>query len=169
MRRSRDGGDTWEALDDGLSSRDVHALAVVPGAPRRLLAATNNDLNISTDEGQTWEPQAVKESFPWAYCRAIIAKADEPRTLFLGNGNGPPGTAGSLQVSRDGGASWANANLNPEPNSTIWTFATNPANPDLLFCASVNGYVYRSEDGGQSWRKLRHEFGEVRALAWTPA
>lgn len=169
VRRSRDGGDTWETLDTGLSSRDVHALAIVPGAPRRLLAATNNDLNVSTDEGQSWEPQQVKEKFPWGYCRAIAAKADDPHTLFLGNGNGPPGTAGSLQISRDGGASWQNASLAPEPNSTIWAFATNPADANLIFAASVNGTLYRSDDGGRSWHQCHHEFGEVRALAWVPA
>lgn len=169
VRRSADGGATWQRLGEGLSSPDIHALAIVPGQPRRILAATNNDLNVSTDEGATWQPQHVKDRFPWGYCRAIVARADDPRTLFLGNGNGPPGTAGALHLSRDGGVSWQQADLQPSPNSTIWTFATNAADPDLIFCASVNGYLYRSADGGATWRKCRHEFGEVRSLAWLPA
>jgi hypothetical protein len=28
--------------------------------------------------------------------------------------------------------------------------------------------VYRSTDAGESWEKLAREFGEIRALAWTP-
>src|SRR5262249_14306787 len=61
VRRSRDGGRTWEALGEGLSSRDIHALAIVPGngRPRRLLAATNHDMNLSADEGRTWKPLQV--------------------------------------------------------------------------------------------------------------
>src|SRR5205814_1146517 len=44
VHRSRDGGRSWEPVGTGLSSRDVHALAVVPGdgGGRKLLAATNN-------------------------------------------------------------------------------------------------------------------------------
>ncbi|HZO89424.1 MAG TPA: hypothetical protein VFB38_13925 [Chthonomonadaceae bacterium] len=165
VRRSADGGQTWQRCDQGLSSLDIHALAVVPGSPKTLLAATNNDLNRSVDNGATWQPQNVKATFPWAYCRGIAQKADDPRTLFLGNGNGPPGTAGAIQISHDGGLTWQQAALPVPPNSTIWTFATNPAAPDLIFAASVSGYLYRSEDGGATWEKCRHEFGEVRALA----
>ncbi len=163
--RSRDLGESWERLSEGLSSQDLHDFAVVPGSPRTLLASTNNDLNLSNDEGKTWQPQNVRASFPNAYCRGLLPKADDPYTLFLGNGNGPPGTVGSLQVSRDGGQSWQMANLPQTPNSTIWMFATHPALPNLIFAASVNGYVYRSEDGGASWVKCSHEFGELRSLA----
>ena len=54
-------------------------------------------------------------------------------------------------------------------NSTVWTFAVHPAVPALVYAASVSGQVYRSTDGGTTWQKLPREFGEVRALAWTPA
>jgi photosystem II stability/assembly factor-like uncharacterized protein len=95
----------------------------------------------------------------------MIAKPNDPRVLLLGNGNGPPGTAGALQVSRDGGQSWMQAGLPVAPNSTIWSFAAHSGDPDLLFCTSINGYVYRSADGAATWTKCAHEFGEVRSLA----
>lgn len=164
--RSRDGGENWQRLSEGLSSTDIHGLAIVPGTPRTLLATTNNDLNLSHDDGETWTPQQVKQSFPYGYCRGIVAKSDDPRTLFLGNGNGPPGTTGSLQVSRDGGATWQQAALPQTPNSTIWTFAISPASPNLVFAASINGYLYRSRDGATTWQKCAHEFGELRSLAF---
>jgi hypothetical protein len=167
--RSDDAGDTWRRLDAGLSSLDIHDLVILPGPGRIVLTSTNNDLNISPDDGETWEPQHVKDSFPFAYCRGMAVKPDDPLTLYLGNGNGPPGTAGAVQVSRDGGLSWRQAALPVRPNSTIWTFATHAPEPDLVFCASVNGYVYRSEDAAKTWHKCAHEFGEVRALAITGA
>jgi photosystem II stability/assembly factor-like uncharacterized protein len=163
--RSRDAGDTWQRLSEGLSSTDIHGLAIVPGVPRAVFATTNNDLNLSHDDGETWTPQQVKQIFPHGYCRGIVAKADDPRTLFLGNGNGPPGTTGSLQVSRDGGATWQQVVLPQMPNSTIWTFGVSPDSSDLVFAASVNGYLYRSRDSATTWQKCAHEFGEVRTLA----
>jgi len=38
----------------------------------------------------------------------------------------------------------------------------------VIAAVSLYGYVYVSEDGGEAWRKLAHEFGEVRAVAVTP-
>lgn len=170
--RSEDGGDTWERRSEGLSSQDIHGLAIIPGLPgrpRRLLASTNNDLNLSLDEGASWQPQNVKAQFPHAYCRGILAKADDPQTLFLGNGNGPPGSTGTLQISRDGGQSWRAAELPVPPNSTVWTFATHPAAPEWIYAAAVSGYLYRSADGGATWARCRHEFGEIRSLALLPS
>lgn len=164
--RSTNGGDSWEKLDAGLSSQDIHGLIVLPSEPaRQLFATTNNDLNRSDNEGETWTPKNVRALFPNAYCRGIVQKADDPSTLFLGNGNGPPGTTGSIQISRDGGETWQEATLPVLPNSTVWTFATHPADPDLIFAATVNGQLYRSTDAGVTWHKCAHEFGELRSLA----
>jgi photosystem II stability/assembly factor-like uncharacterized protein len=43
-----------------------------------------------------------------------------------------------------------------------------PADPTLIYASSVSGQVYRSTDGGEGWEKLPREFGEIRALLWTP-
>jgi hypothetical protein len=40
--------------------------------------------------------------------------------------------------------------------------------PRLIYASSVSGELYRSQDGGNRWEKLAREFGEIRALAWTP-
>jgi hypothetical protein len=53
-------------------------------------------------------------------------------------------------------------------NSTMWNFAVHAADSELIYASSVHGLVYRSIDGGASWHKLAREFGEIRALAWTP-
>jgi len=165
--RSRDTGGSWQALGEGLSSRDIHSMAVVPGNghPKRILAATNNDVNLSIDNGDTWQPLHVQRSLPWAYCRAL---GQAPEVILLGNGNGPPGSAGVVGRSTDGGTTWRAATMPGLANSTIWNFAVHAADPDLIYASSVSGEVYCSSDRGLSWRKLAREFGEIRALAWTP-
>ena len=40
--------------------------------------------------------------------------------------------------------------------------------PNVIVAASFYGYVYLSEDGGDSWQKLQKEFGEVRSVALLP-
>jgi len=170
VQHSTDGGDTWVQRKTGLSSLDIHGLAVVPAPTgRRILATTNNDLNVSTDEGRTWQPQEVSRHFDWAYCRGLAQKADDANVLFLGNGDGPPGQVGALRRSADGGRTWAQADLPCVPNSTVWGFATHPAEPQRILAYTVSGEVYISGDAGFNWDKVRREFGEIRALLWLPS
>lgn len=164
--RSRDGGQTWHAVGKGLSSQDIHALAFVREG--KLIATTNNDVNVSTDDGDTWTPLKLKEKLPLPYFRGLAQQAGKPDVLFLGNGDAPPGTTGLIARSLDGGATWKPAEMPGRANSTMWNFAVHPADPNLIYANSVNGQVYRSIDGGATWRKLAREFGEIRALAWTP-
>lgn len=171
VRRSRDRGVTWESLDTGLSSRDIHSLVVIPprgDRPKRLLASTNNDLNLSTDDGNTWTPLRVGEALPFPYYRGLAQRCDDPETVFVGNGDFPPGSTGTVGWSRDGGLSWRAAGLPGVANSTVWNFAVHPADPRRIYASSVSGQVYCSTDGGERWEKLPREFGEIRALLWTP-
>lgn len=170
LRRSRDRGRTWERVGEGLSSQDIHGLVMIArkgGAPR-MLASTNNDLNESDDGGLTWRPLEIGNILPWPYCRGLAQNRGQPERLYLGNGDGPPGTIGAVARSDDGGSTWRLAAMPGRSNSTMWNFAVHRANPQLVYASSVSGEVYRSTDGGDTWVKLPREFGEIRALAWTP-
>lgn len=166
---SRDAGKSWAATGTGLSSRDIHSIVAVPNsAGLVLLASTNNDVNISRDEGDTWQPLQLGTSTRWPYFRGMTQRSGTPNVVLLGAGDFPPGSVGGILRSEDGGAHWQEARLPAVANSTIWTFAVHPADADMIYAASVSGQVYRSNDAGKTWDKLPREFGEVRALAWTP-
>jgi photosystem II stability/assembly factor-like uncharacterized protein len=167
VHRSRDGGATWQAVGSGLSSRDIHALVYAAGS-RRLLASTNNDLNVSLDDGDTWTPLKLRDHLPLPYFRGMTQPAGQADAVLLGNGDAPPGTTGLVARSLDGGATWRPAEMPGRSNSTMWNFATHAADPALIYASSVHGQVYRSTDAGASWRPLARQFGEIRALAWTP-
>ena len=164
MRISRDGGDTWREGSEGLSSLDIHGLAVVPGSPKTLVAATNNDVCVTTDMSN-WTPLDVRSHYPWPYCRGIVHLANGESRIWVGAGNGPPGDQGGLFHSGDLGRSWERADLGGVANSTIWAVAHNAALPDWIVAHSVAGQLYRSTDRGHTWTKLEREFGEVRAVA----
>ena len=106
--RSRNLGRTWEAVGEGLSSRDIHALAFARADAGRwnMLAATNNDLNLSSDGGETWRPLRIGNSMPWSYCRTLGQPIGRTEEVLLGNGDGPPGSAGLIGRSIDGGRTW---------------------------------------------------------------
>jgi photosystem II stability/assembly factor-like uncharacterized protein len=164
--RSDDRGDSWRLLTNGLVSSDVHGIAVTRtsnGVPR-VLASTNRGLHVSEDQGETW--QFVELDSPWQYTRAVVVRPDDPSTVFLANGNGPPGNDGRLLRSRDGGDTWERLSLPGTVNSTVWCVALHPTDPSLMFVCTNLGQLFRSTDGGDFWERLPHEFGEIRALHW---
>ena len=129
----------------------------------------NNDINLSTDAGQTWIHQNVEQKFPWRYCRGIKQQVNNPEILYLGNGDGPPGSKGAMFRSQDGAQNWDKLQLPVMPNSTIWDYAVHPSDHNLVYAYSCSGEVYQSGDAGNTWTKFAQEFGEIRSLMWVPS
>lgn len=75
---------------------------------------------------------------------------------------------GNFKVVDSDIQTWEMLTMPVEPNTPMWAFATHPADPGLILACSHYGQLFRSDDGGDSWVKLRREFTEIRALAWTP-
>ena len=168
VRYSRDGGETWATLNGQIANQDVHNMLVVEGPPKTVFTVVNDDIWRSTDDGKTWHAARAREVFPWHYPRGIAVKPDDPRTVFLTLGDSTPGRIGTVMRSRDAGVTWEALKFPVQPNSAIWTVAISESAPDTMFAASRYGYLYRSDDGGDSWRKLWREFGEVSSIQWVP-
>jgi photosystem II stability/assembly factor-like uncharacterized protein len=172
--KSLDGGDNWVHLPDlgsDLFHGDIHGMALRAGSESAIFASTPYGVSSSTDEGESWELHEFpkyNEGDRWSYCRGMIIKTDDPNTMFVGNGDTIPGITGAIQRTTDGGQTWTPVNLPVEPNSVVYWFANNKDLPNVVAAASLYGYVYVSEDGGESWRKLRKEFGEIRSIAVVP-
>lgn len=171
---SRDGGDTWvhlPPLGDNFLNQDVHGLTIGLGKPTKIHVTTPDGIWTSTTEGESWTLHGFPRFFEKdkiSYCRGVALKADNPDVIFVGNGDFIPGKTGAIQRSTDGGKTWEAAKLPKAPNSTIYWFGTHPADPNIIVANSLHGYVYTSTDGGESWDKVEQEFGEIRAMAWTP-
>jgi len=168
FRYSRDGGDSWQRLEGATNNPDGHSVLVTSGPPKSVFIVVNNEVFRSTDDGATWAPIHVKETFPWGHTRMIAAQPSKPETLFVAIGDATPGRTGTIMRSRDTGQTWQRLSLGTEPNSAMWRVAMEPENPDVVFAASRFGYLYRSDDGGDSWRKLWREFSEIADIAWLP-
>jgi photosystem II stability/assembly factor-like uncharacterized protein len=168
VRHSTDGGETWEKVNGQIPNQDVHNVLVVAGPPKVVFTVVNDDVWRSIDDGRTWLPARARETFPWHYPRGIAARPDDPRTVYVTLGDSTPGRIGTVIRSRDAGATWHNLSLPVQPNSAVWTISIPATAPDTVFAASRYGYLYRSDDGGDSWRKLWREFSEVSSICWIP-
>lgn len=139
--RSADRGAHWEPL--GKPSADVMSLAAAGGNPETLFAGSmRGGLLRSNDGGGTWTSASSGLS---GTVLAISVDPSERQNVYAGTDRG-------LYKSADAGNTWRAL---PFRGLNVATLAASPARPGLLLVISVTGdkgVVYRSEDGGESWR-----------------
>jgi len=174
VQSTSDGGRTWARTNGGLDSvlgrTDVGSnptsLRFDPRDPGQLyLGLEVFGVFKSTDEGRTWQP--YRDGLPpnqrlRSYRRNSISFAfppDEAGSVFVTSDGG-------LDRSVDGGRHWAAVTTGlPDPtdgpygSATLTAVAIDPVEPRRLFAIYYTnpgpthpGGVYRSEDGGRSWR-----------------
>jgi photosystem II stability/assembly factor-like uncharacterized protein len=146
----------------GTSGR-VAALAVSPIDDREIwVGAATGGLWKSADAGFTWTP--VMDSVPVNSIGAIGIAQSAPHVVYVGTGEA--NTRNSMGVGRgiwkttDGGLTWSYLGLaeterfeavivHPRDPNTVWASAQGQAWSD-----SEHRGVYKSTDGGRSWRRV---------------
>ena len=167
-RHSSDGGDTWETINGAIPNPDVHNVAVAGGPPKTVVVVVNNDVYTSTNNGGNWDRLGIKEVFPYTYPRGILVQPGNSNNIFVTIGDSTPGRVGTVMRSQDTGKTWESLPLPVEPNSAMWVVNSQAAEPQVMFAGSRYGYMYRSEDSGDSWTKLWREFSEISSVLWVP-
>jgi photosystem II stability/assembly factor-like uncharacterized protein len=170
VRLSLDGGETWTRVTGGLlDDPDIHDITVLPSRPGKILVTIPSEVCASEDGGDSWQAVGARDHFSMPYCRCVAMKSDDPETLFVGTGSGALSEGGAIQRSGDGGKTWEAPRLPAPANSYIASFATHPADPNLIVAGTHHGQLYASPDGGEWWVKLPKEGTEIRsAVAWIP-
>ena len=51
----------------------------------------------------------------------------------------------------------------------MWVVHLQPTDPKVVFAGSRYGYLYRSDDSGDTWSKLWREFSEISSVVWIPS
>ncbi len=158
--KSADGGNTW-ALK--LSDPMHNAVVIDPSNPATIYLANGGVLN-STDGGETWRYLNLNVA-DGIFALAIDPK--NPKTLYGGasyNPYGPTQTVIGVYRTDDGGETWRPANGGlPSSQITIGFVAVDPRNSDTVYAATLyhsagaGGGVYRSSDGGGSWKQVNEE------------
>jgi photosystem II stability/assembly factor-like uncharacterized protein len=172
---SRDGGDSWDSITDGLYTDnhtvDLHGVKLSPAAPGSVFIIAQVAMFRSPDRGTHWQHLRFGEMFPGgSYCRGLAIAPDDPKTVYLaagaGGGGAPPGTeeAGALFRSRDLGDNWERLDIGDTPPSRMFQVAIPSEAPNKVFCISKDGHFFSSEDGGDTWASSRLPVETARNL-----
>ena len=155
--RSDDYAQTWQLVpgSDGnpdlqgppepLIYPDLHSIHVHPTSADRVYAPTGGGFYRSEDGGANWTLRYD------CYCRACWVDPADPEHILLGPADDVE-VDGRIEVSRDGGRTWAPASAGqdvPWPNHMVERFV--PDRRELLAVLN-NGELLASEIGNWNWR-----------------
>ncbi|HXO22022.1 MAG TPA: hypothetical protein VOA87_19065 [Thermoanaerobaculia bacterium] len=158
--RTADGGGTWTsfAADMFLGNR-FSRLAISPGSPERLFAATGNGLYRSIDSGTTWD--LLAGGLPGGPAATdVVVHLARPATAYAAfYGEGIYKTARSADAS----PAWTRLQTGlPSAGFSRIALGLAPSTPGTLYALfaaddfpafTIDGF-YRSTDGGAHWTAI---------------
>ena len=140
---TRDDGEHWQVLNDGLPTLELTVLAETDPAHPRLLAGSDGSGVFALGESGPW--QSASHGLEAAI---ISAWAPSDGGVLLAGTRG----AGVLR-SGDGGRSWHPANRGGLTDSWIYGLTVDPSDPARVYAATDVG-TFRTSDRGASWTEL---------------
>jgi photosystem II stability/assembly factor-like uncharacterized protein len=172
-RRSGDGGVHWAA--GALHGKDAHYdfgndpgfVGETPVTADPVDARTawfcQGNLYVTHDAGVTWSVATPRLKRPW-HCSALAISPGRQHTLILlvqSKAKDPKRVPGRLLRSTDGGRTWRQlkAPRAPQVDFNGHALAFDPVKPSTLLMIGAHGAtagtLYRSLDGGLSWKRTR--------------
>ena len=190
--RSDDGGVNWKHVEGlqehpsrphwnaGGAGLILHSIVVHPDDPKRIwIGISSAGVFYTADGGKTWEPRnkgTRADFFPegqnypeFGQCvHNLVMAAGMPDRLYQQNHCG-------MYRSDDGGLEWKSIEAGL-PSDFGFPAAAHPRDPNTAFLIPLNGAdkgrfvpgasaaVYRTRDGGGSWRDLREGLPQENAF-----
>jgi photosystem II stability/assembly factor-like uncharacterized protein len=142
----------------------VTTVTGVPSQPRTFyMGVASGGVFKTTDGGDSWHP-VTDGQVPLGSTGSIAVAESDPNVVYLGTGSDDirsnVSTGRGVYKSTDAGATWHFAGLRDV--GQIGAVRIDPRDPNVVYVAAIGDAfkpspergVYKSTDGGQTWRKL---------------
>jgi photosystem II stability/assembly factor-like uncharacterized protein len=188
VSKSRDGGRSWKTVFPPHPTRyppdNVSALAIAPSRPEAIYAITGafpnpsptpasgrTSIYKSTDAGTTWQAAiTVRGSVDPT---ALAVDPQHPTTVYAAVG-------ANLIKTTNAGKTWQPINHGLPISDTrgpchclsqggVTALAVDPRRTGTVYAALTQGGIYKSTNGGQTWRGIYTALGYKYTVAVDPA
>ena len=152
----------------------VTTVTGVPSQPRTFyMGVASGGLFRTTDNGATWTP-ITDGKVPLGSTGCVAVADSDPNIIYLGTGSdgvrSNVSTGRGVYKSTDGGQTWKFAGLYNA--GQIGALRIHPTNPDIVWVAAGGDIfkpneergVFKTTDGGQTWRKVLYVSDQVGAM-----
>lgn len=153
---------TWTAINSGLTTLDVRALACDPAHPGTMYAGTyGGGVFKTTNGGTTWSP--ANQGLSATIVQALCVDPVNPANVYAGTWDS------GVFRSSDGGATWSLA-ATGLTSGDIRHLACDPFTSGTLLAGTNGKDVFRTTSFGTSWVQVPTSmpFGKIEALAADP-
>ena len=193
--KTENSGTTWNPLTDNMPFYSTGCITIDPQNPSSIWLGTGENVGgrhagighgvyHSSDGGKSWKDKGLNKS---EHISKIIVHPENPNVVWVAS-QGPlwsPGGERGLYKSNDGGNTWKNT-LETNEWTGVTELVIDPNNPEVLYAATWQKHrnvaaligggpgtnLYKSIDGGDSWKKInsglpRSNMGKI-GLAISP-
>lgn len=153
---------TWRNIGPFRGGRSC-AVTGVPNKPNLFyFGSTGGGIWRTTDAGNTWEN--ISDGFFGGSIGAIAVSASDNNVIYAGQGEktvrGNVSSGFGIWKTVDGGCTWEHAGL--ENTRLTGRIRIHPNNPDIVFVAAMGDLfkdsedrgVYKTTDGGKTWKRV---------------
>ncbi len=145
---STDGGDSWQASNEGLPEYFSKGIVIDHRNTDRLLLATTTGLFESTNRATNWKRIS---SLPEVAALRLRRSEQNPNSWIAGTeGQG-------VWISNDDCKTWQ-ATAPALSNANVYGVAIDPYNSSHLAAGGWDAGVHLSSDGGKSWKLVSESF-----------
>jgi photosystem II stability/assembly factor-like uncharacterized protein len=178
--RSDDGGESWQARNQGIRAefqpdkypefgQCVHKVVAHPSNPGRMFLQNHWGLYRSEDRGDSW--QDIANGVPSDFGFGMVMHPHDPDTVYIVPIESDMYRCtpeGKLRVyrTRNGGKSWEPLTRGLPQSNALETvlrdaMSADPLNPAGIYFGTRNGDLWGSADGGASWSMVRTGLPQV--------
>lgn len=162
----------WRSIGPFRGGRS-NGVTGVPGEPNTFyFGSVGGGVWKTENSGRTWKP--IFDAEPVGSIGAIAVAPSNADVVYVGTGEADMRSqisfGNGMYKSTDSGKTWAHIGL--ENTRQVGRVMVDPRNPDIVFVAAL-GHVYganpdrgvfRSTDGGASWKKVLYKGDNVGAI-----
>ncbi|MEI7577922.1 MAG: glycosyl hydrolase [Armatimonadota bacterium] len=166
-------GMSWRNVGPARGGRSIAVAGSIQRPKEFFFGATGGGVWKSTDSGVSWS-QVSDNTFGTASVGALAVAPSNPDIIIAGTGErdirGNISHGDGVYRSKDGGKSWSHIGL--KECQTISRIVIDPKDPDKILVAAFGHVygpnrergVYKTTDGGASWRKVLFESEKAGAV-----
>ncbi|TAK15875.1 MAG: glycosyl hydrolase [Acidobacteria bacterium] len=163
----------WRSIGPDRGGRSI-AISGVKGRPNEgYFGAVGGGLWKTTDKGETWTP-VTDGQIHSSSVGAVAVSQSNPDIVWIGMGEtcirGNIMSGDGLYRSTDAGKTWTHMGFEDSP--AISKIRIHPTNPDILYVAAFGKLsapsekrgVYKSTDGGKTWKRTLFRDNKTAAI-----